>query len=96
MSSTLQTAIIFPIVFSGICVLIAGGPILYEQAAVASYASILSYDASAENHDIYCENSICAGDYSADMIMTSPEKMYSFICVIQDLSTCIYGGVTSS
>jgi hypothetical protein len=96
MSSTIQTAMIFPIVFSGICMLIAGGPILYEQSATASYASILSYDASAENHEIYSEQLVSAGDYSADVIATSPEKMHSFICVIQDLATCIYEGVTSS
>lgn len=96
MSSTIQTAILFPIVFSGICMMIAGGPILYEKSAVASYISILSYDVSADNHDIYCVHSVCAEDYSADVIATSPEKMHSFVCIIEDFATCIYEGVTSS
>lgn len=95
MSHTLETAIAFPIVLSGIVLLLSAGPLLYKETADAAAFHVAAIQQSINNHYIYAINPIVYGNGSIDIVCTSPERMHFFIRAVEDSGKILIQGVTS-
>lgn len=95
MSNTLQTAIAFPIVLSGIAFLISAGPVLYAETAEAAAFQVASIRFSVDNRHIYDTENITCEDKTYKIACTSPERMHFLVRTVEDAGRIIMEGVTS-
>ncbi len=96
MSHTIQTAIAFPIVLTGIVWLLSSGPILYSETAEAASFQAEAVGQELENCRIYSIEPLNIDQHSFEVICTSPERMYSFILALEDSAAILKEGVFSA
>jgi len=95
MSHTLETAIAFPLVLSGILLLISAGPVFYKETADAAAFQVSAILQSNDNRSIYLKSSIIYEDLSYEIVSTSPERMHFLVRAIEDSGKILIEGVTS-
>lgn len=95
MPHTLETAITFPIVLSGIVLLLSAGPFLYKETADAASFHVSAVRQANTNHWIYYLDTIAYQTDSMEVVYTSPERMHFFIRAVEDSAKIIIQGVTS-
>lgn len=95
MSHTLETAIVFPVVLSGIVLILSSGPVLYEKTSDAAVFHISAIEQSLINRRIYCRSDLQYENESYEIVCTSPERMHFFLRAIEDSGKILIEGVTS-
>lgn len=95
MPHTLETAITFPIVLSGIVLLLSAGPVLYKETADAAAFHVSAVRLSNANHRIYALDIVNYYTDSIEVVSTSPERMHFFIRAVEDSAKIIIQGVTA-
>ena len=95
MSHTLETAIAFPIVLSGILILITAGPVFYKETADAAAFQVSAILQSNDNRSIYLKSTLIFEDSSFEIVTTSPERMHFLVRAIEDSGKILIEWVTS-
>ncbi|HOO61178.1 MAG TPA: hypothetical protein PKV44_01965 [Bacillota bacterium] len=84
MSHTIQSALVFPLVFGFLVLILSIGPILYSHTAELAMTSSLAIEETNEKETIFSTDCVSYQESELEVESGCPEKLYRLIAAISD------------